>query len=90
MTLLKTLSALSDEDHEELKQQKKTALGYVLSAWNDALYEGLETELIANAALFKAFSDLVTIYGEDAVAEMTAGLAQRVQQGEFSLHRTMQ
>lgn len=90
MALSKTLMVLSDEEREELREQKKAALGYILEAWEEAVYEGVEPELLANAALFKAFSDLVTTYGEDAVAEMTSGLAQRVQQGEFSLHRVTQ
>lgn len=90
MTLLKSLEELSDEEREELREQKKAALGFILDAWDEAVCEGVEPDLLANAALFKALSDLVTTYGEDAVAEMTGGLAQRIQQGEFSLHRITQ
>ncbi|MGZ5849977.1 MAG: hypothetical protein ACXWJN_05255 [Methyloceanibacter sp.] len=46
--------------------------------------------MLANAALFAALADLITAYGEDAVAKMTAGLSRRIQHGEFTLKRTSQ
>ena len=46
--------------------------------------------MLANAALFAALSDLVGVYGEDAVAKMASGLSRRVQHGEFTLRRTQQ
>ena len=69
---------------------RHTALRYILDAWEEALYDGLEPESIANASLFAALSDLVNNYGEDAVSKMTEGLAIRIQHGEFTLHRTNQ
>lgn len=69
---------------------RHTALRYILDAWEEALHDGLEPDLLANASLFAALSDLVTTYGEDAVADMTAGLARRIQHGEFTLNRTTQ
>jgi hypothetical protein len=46
--------------------------------------------MLANAALFAALADLVSAYGEDAVAKMTGGLPRRIQHGEFTLKRTAQ
>jgi len=71
-------------------EQKRAALHYILEAWEEALLDGIEPEMLANAALFTSLSDLVTVYGEAAVAEMTKGLSQRVEHGEFTLHRTTQ
>ncbi len=70
--------------------QNQEALRYILDAWEEALHDGIEPEMLANAALFAALADLITAYGEDAVAKMTAGLSRRIQHGEFTLKRTSQ
>ena len=74
----------------ENEAQKQQALRYILDAWEEALHDGIEPEMLANAALFAALADLITVYGEDAVAKMTAGLSRRIQHGEFTLKRTSQ
>lgn len=70
--------------------QKQAALRYILDAWEEALYDGIEPEMLANAALFAALADLIDVYGEDAVAKMTSGLSRRIYHGEFTLRRTAQ
>jgi hypothetical protein len=70
--------------------QKQEALRYILDAWEEALHDGIEPEMLANAALFAALADLIDVYGEDAVAKMTSGLSRRIHHGEFTLRRTPQ
>ena len=70
--------------------QKQAALRYILDAWEEALHDGIEPEMLANAALYAALADLVDVYGEDAVSKMTSGLSRRIQHGEFTLRRTAQ
>lgn len=70
--------------------QKQAALRYILDAWEEALHDGIEPEMLANAALFAALADLIGVYGEDAVAKMTNGLCRRILHGEFTLRRTSQ
>jgi len=70
--------------------QKQAALRYILDAWEEALHDGIEPEMLANAALFAALADLIGVYGEDAVAKMTGGLSRRIHHGEFTLRRTSQ
>jgi hypothetical protein len=70
--------------------QKKAALRYILDAWEEALHDGIEPEMLANAALFAALADLIEVYGENAVAKMTTGLPRRIHHGEFTLKRTRQ
>ena len=70
--------------------QKHAALRYILDAWEEALHDGVEPEMLANAALFAALADLIGVYGEDAVAKMTNGLSRRIHHGEFTLKRTSQ
>ena len=55
------------------EEQKQAALRYILDAWEEALHDGIEPEMLANAALFAALADLIGAYGEDAVAKMTKG-----------------
>jgi hypothetical protein len=70
--------------------QKQAALRYILDAWEEALHDGIEPEMLANAALFASLADLIGVYGEDAVAKMTSGLSRRIHHGEFTLKRTPQ
>lgn len=70
--------------------RKQAALRYILDAWEDALHDGIEPEMLANAALFAALTDLIDVYGENAVAEMTSRLPRRIHHGEFTLRRTAQ
>jgi hypothetical protein len=70
--------------------QKQEALRYILDAWEEALHDGIEPEMLANAALFAALADLIDVYGEDAVAKMASGLSRRIHHGEFTLRRTPQ
>jgi hypothetical protein len=72
------------------KARSQEALRYILDAWEEALHDGIEPEMLANAALFAALADLVAVYGEDAVAKMTGGLSRRIQHGEFTVNRTPQ
>ena len=72
------------------KARSQEALRYILDAWEEALHDGIEPEMLANAALFAALADLVAAYGEDAVAKMTGGLSRRIQHGEFTLNRNPQ
>lgn len=70
--------------------ERQAALRYILDAWEEALHDGIEPEMLANAALYAALADLIGVYGEDAVAKMTTGLSRRIHHGEFTLKRTSQ
>ena len=52
--------------------------------------KGMDSDLLANAALFAALSNLVSIYGENAVSKLTDDLTDRVISGEFTFNRTIQ
>ena len=74
----------------ENEAQKQAALRYILDAWEEALHDGIEPEMLANAALFAALADLIGTFGEDAVAKMATGLSRRIHHGELTLKRTSQ
>lgn len=72
-------------DEEAIDAQKFVAAEIVSRAWAQAEEKGLEPEILSSAALFSAVTTLVEIYGEQAVAALTDGLADRIKSGEFSL-----
>ena len=73
-------------DHE----QKKRALGYLHDAWTEATHDGVDGDCLAQASLFAALAELVSTYGEDAVAKFAEGLPSRIRNGEFSIARAKQ
>jgi len=79
--------ATSSIAHDPLPdlEQKQTALSYLSEAWADARHEGVDGDCLAQASLFTALAELVSTYGEDAVAKFVEGLPARVRNGEFSL-----
>ncbi|MBN8999247.1 MAG: hypothetical protein J0H54_07585 [Rhizobiales bacterium] len=81
-----------ETDHEanEIAEQKRAALALLTEAWDEAIAEGIEPDILAHAALFTALADLIDTYGEDAVADLTVSLPDRVRRGEFTLLRTVQ
>jgi hypothetical protein len=76
---------LSESDDHSFK-----ALGLILAAWDEGTESGVASEQMAYAALFAALTDLVSMYGEDAVVELARGLEKRLARGEFTLGRVIQ
>ena len=72
---------MSDEDPEK----KARALELILNAWDQALAEGADPEMVASVAIYAAVADMVDRYGEEAVADFCATLPERVRNGEFTL-----
>ena len=66
------------------------ALNLILAAWDEGTENGVAPEQMAYAALFTALTDLVSLYGEDAVIKLAKGLERRLEGGEFTLGRRMQ
>ncbi|MBX9864740.1 MAG: hypothetical protein K2Y42_18530 [Hyphomicrobium sp.] len=66
------------------------ALSLILAAWDEGTESGVAPEQMAYAALFTALTDLVSLYGEDAVKKLAGGLERRIDLGEFTLDRNIQ
>ena len=66
------------------------ALDLILAAWDEGADTGVTPKQMAYAALFTALTDLVSIYGEEAVVKLTRGLERRIDSGEFTLKRRHQ
>ena len=73
------------DDLATIKEKKKLALSYICEAWDEALAEGIDSEILAHAALFTALCDLIATYGEEPVAELAMTLPQRIRDLEFTV-----
>jgi len=74
----------SQADTDAIALQKQEAFERFSEVWRDALGAGIEPEVLAHVALFAALGDLVSTYGEPAVAEFAKRLPERISAGEFS------
>lgn len=74
---------------DELKLQKREAYERFSAVWQDALGAGIEPDVLAHVALFTALGDLVSTYGETAVAKFAERLPERIAAGEFSISRPL-
>jgi hypothetical protein len=66
-------------------EKKRVALNYLSLAWDSALAEGVDPEIVAHAALFTALCDLIATYGEEPVAELANTLPKRIREFEFTV-----
>jgi len=71
-------------------EAKHLALRYILEAWEEAVYDGIDPDCVATAAIFAALSDMIASYGEEPVAVMCERLPERIRAGEFTLSKTQQ
>lgn len=76
--------------HASPAEEKQLALRYLMDAWEEAIYEGIDPDCLATAAIFAALSDMIATYGEEPVAIMCERLQERVRAGEFTLAKTRQ
>ena len=74
---------------DELKLQKREAYERFSAVWKDAIGAGIEPEVLAHVALFAALGDLVSTYGEAAVADFAERLPKRIIAGEFTISRPL-
>lgn len=73
----------------EDQRSRQLALRYILEAWEEAVYDGLDPDCVATAAIFAALSDMIATYGEEPVAVMAERLPERIRNGEFTVMRNL-
>ena len=76
--------------YKDATEEKHAALRYILDAWEEAVFDGLDPDCLATAAIFAALSDMIATYGEEPVADMCARLPERIRMGEFTVSKTKQ
>ena len=65
--------------------ERQAALAMLSEAWDEARIEGIDGDCLAQVALFRAFNELVSTYGEEATARYADGLAERIRRGQFTV-----
>lgn len=86
-----TAPAPGADDLATIAEKKRVALAYLSEAWDGAMAEGVDPEILAHAALFTALVDLIATYGEEPVAELATSLPRRIRDLEFTVdERTIQ
>lgn len=73
-----------NETDENLGLQKQEAFARFSAVWQQAVGDGIDPDVLAHVALFAALRDLVSTYGEGAVADFAERLPDRVNAGEFT------
>lgn len=80
------------EELEDLIVQEKmqAALEHQNDVWASCAAEGIENEILIDAALAIAVREAIRLQGEDATEAMLTELRDRIVLGEFSPERTLQ
>jgi hypothetical protein len=71
-------------------EKMQAALDYQTEAWADGRADGIEPEIIAEAAISFAMKETIRLHGEDGAEALLETLRQRILSGEFSPPRTLQ
>ena len=73
-----------------VREKMQAALEYQNEAWADGVADGIEPEIIADAALALAMRETVRMIGEEVAEAMLESLRERMLAGEFSPDRILQ
>lgn len=64
-------------------KMRRLAADTISEAWNDALSQGVQPDLLASTALSVALSTLVRLHGHDTAARMIDRFADAIREGKF-------
>ena len=81
---------LNDIDEMIVHEKMQAALEYQNEAWADGMADGIEPEIIADAAFALAMRETIRIHGEDGADAILERLRERMLAGEFSPQRIVQ
>lgn len=83
-------SRRNEIDDMIVHEKMQAALEYQNEAWADGMADGIEPEIIADAAIALAMRETIRIHGEDGAEAMLESLRARMLAGEFSPARIIQ
>jgi len=81
---------LGDKPRHGSDDERAAAFAYISEAWEEARFDGIDGDCLAQVALFSALNELVATYGEEATCRYAEGLAERIRAGEFTVARVKQ
>lgn len=85
MRLIPLPNLLGDAARAGSEEERRLAFSYISEAWEEARFDGIDGDCLAQVALFSALNELVSTYGEDATIRYAEGLAERIRRGEFTI-----
>jgi hypothetical protein len=80
----------NDIDDMIVHEKMQAALEYQTEAWAGGMADGIEPEIIADAAIAFAMRETIRIHGEMGAEAMLEALKSRILAGEFSPERILQ
>lgn len=80
----------ADLDEMIAREKKLVAIEYQNEAWADGVSEGIETEILAEAALTTALTELMRDAGEDCALELIEKMREQIIAGSLLPERTLQ
>ncbi|WP_018516547.1 hypothetical protein [Rhizobium leguminosarum] len=83
-------ASLNDIDDMIVHEKMQAALEYQNEAWADGMADGIEPEIIADAAIAHALRETIRLQGEKSAEALLDSLLERMLAGEFSANRTLQ
>ncbi len=83
-------SGRNEIDEMIVHEKMQVALEYQNEAWADGRADGIEPEIIADAAIVFAMRETIRLHGEQGAEAMLESLRDRMLAGEFSPERIIQ
>ena len=81
---------LNDIDEMIVHEKMQAALEYQNEAWADGMADGIEPEIIADAAIALALRETIRVQGERGAEALLDSLRERLLAGVFSPGRILQ
>lgn len=72
------------EQEQARMEQRNRAADLLYQAWEEALMEGIDPDILAEAALHSALMDMVQAHSEQHVTDMISKLPERIERGDFT------
>jgi len=80
----------ADLDEMIAREKKLVAIEYQNEAWADGISEGIEPEILAEAAFTTALTELMREAGEDCALELIEKMREQIIAGTFLPQRVIQ
>jgi hypothetical protein len=82
--------APTDLDEMIAREKKLVAIEYQNEAWADGISEGIEPEILAEAAFTTALTELIRDAGDDCALELLEKMREQIEAGAFLPARILQ
>ena len=82
--------APTDLDELIAREKKLAAIEYQNEAWADGISEGIEPEILAEAAFATALTELIRDAGDDSALALIEKMREQIISGDFVTDRILQ